>query len=112
MSRQEEINKFVTSRIYEILEYQRGVYDITVESDPGNKNTITDKYNPVYRATITSNGCSMDIEIKSRPIAFRVNNLSYKEYNMIFMSLWKAYWDDAVINCEDLLIEEFDTLVV
>lgn len=54
----------------------------------------------------------MDIEISSRPIAFRVNNLSHKEYNMIFMSLWKAYWDDAVTNCEDLLVEEFDTLVV
>lgn len=112
MSRQEEISKFITDMIYEILEDKRGVYDITVVSNPENRNTVTDKNNPVYRATITSNGCSMDIEISSRPIAFRVNNLSYKEYNMIFMSLWKAYWDDAVINCEDLLIEEFDTLVV
>lgn len=112
MSRQEEISKFVTGMIYEILEDKRGVYDITVVSNPENKNTVTDKHNPVYRATITSNGCSMDIEISSRPIALRVNNLSYKEYNMIFMSLWKAYWDDAVTNCEDLLVEEFDTLVV
>lgn len=112
MSRQEEISKFVTGMIYEILEDKRGVYDITVVSNPENKNTVTDKHNPVYRATITSNGCSMDIKISSRPIALRVNNLSYKEYNMIFMSLWKAYWDDAVTNCEDLLVEEFDTLVV
>lgn len=112
MSIQEEISKFVTGMIYEILEDKRGVYDITVVSNPENKNTVTDKHNPVYRATITSNGCSMDIEISSRPIALRVNNLSYKEYNMIFMSLWKAYWDDAVTNCEDLLVEEFDTLVV
>lgn len=112
MSRQEEISKFVTGMIYEILEDKRGVYDITVVSNPENKNTVTDNHNPVYRATITSNGCSMDIEISSRPIALRVNNLSYKEYNMIFMSLWKAYWDDAVTNCEDLLVEEFDTLVV
>lgn len=98
--------------IYEILEDQRGVYDITVVSDSGNKNTVTDKHNPVYRATIISNGCSMDIEISSRPIAFQVNRLSRKEYDRIFMSLWKAYWDDTVTNCEDLLVEEFDTLVV
>ena len=112
MSRQEEINKFVTSRIYEILEYQRGVYGITVESAPGNKNTITDKYNPVYRATITSNGCSMDIEIKSRPIALQIKELSHREYETILIPLWKAYWDNAINECEDLLVEEFDTLVV
>lgn len=112
MSRQEEISKFVTGMIYEVLEDQRGVYDITVVYNPENKNTVTDKHNPVYRATITSNGCLMDIEISSRPIAFQVNRLSHKEYSMIFMSLWKAYWDDAVTNCEDLLVEEFDTLVV
>lgn len=112
MSRQEEINKFVTNRIYEILEYHRGVYDITVESDPGNKNTITDKYNPVYRATITSNGCSMDIEMKSRPIALQIKELSHIEYETILIPLWKAYWDNAIDECEDLLVEEFDTLVV
>lgn len=83
MSRQEEISKFITGMIYEILEYQRGVYDITVVSSPENKNTVTDKNNPVYRATITSNGCSMDIELSSRPIAFQVNRLSHKEYSMI-----------------------------
>ena len=112
MSRKEEISKFVTGRIYEILKYHRGVYDITVVSNPENKNTVTDEHNPVYRATITSNGCSMDIEISSRPIAFQVNRLSRKDYSMIFMSLWKAYWDDTVTHCEDLLAEEFDTLVV
>lgn len=112
MSRQEEISKFVTHRIYELLEDQRGVYDITVVSDPGSKDTVTDKHNPVYRATITSNGCSMDIQLSSRPIVLQVKDLSYKEYSMIFMSLWKAYWDDAITSCEDLLVEEFDTLVV
>lgn len=112
MSRKEEINKFVTVRIYEILEYRRGVYDITVESAPGNKNTVTDKYNPVYRATITSNGCSMDIEIKSRPIALQIKELYHREYEMILIPLWKAYWDDAITDCEDLLVEEFDTLVM
>lgn len=98
--------------IYEILEDKRGAYDITVVSNSENKNTVTDKHNPVYRATITSNGCSMDIEISSRPIALQVNRLSSKEYSTIFMSLWKAYWDDAVISCEDLLVEEFDVLVM
>lgn len=34
MSRQEEISKFITGMIYEILEDRRGVYEITVVSNP------------------------------------------------------------------------------
>lgn len=54
----------------------------------------------------------MDIEIKSRPIALQINELSHREYETILLPLWKAYWDNAITDCEDLLVEEFDTLVV
>ena len=54
----------------------------------------------------------MDIEIKSRPIALQIKELSHREYETILIPLWKEYWDNTITDCEDLLVEEFDTLVV